>query len=200
MPVATAQQTVKAEIAYTYATVPCFNIWHFRITEGFLSLPSLTDLSELINDWMVDMLMPTLTDQLVYVRNKITSEDLSSPLEYEGAIVAQPGLVGTPGAPINVAAKVNFISGLIGRSFKGRTYIPGVPEVDVDTRTLGATFATELQAAFEALAIAVGTINYEHVIVSRQQDNAPINPAQVTAVIGYSVSPRVGTMGRRVDN
>jgi len=59
-----------------------------------------------------------------------------------------PGGVANEAAPNNVAACVSFRTGIAGRSFRGRNYIPAIPNSVVTLNTMDSTFMTDVLTAY----------------------------------------------------
>jgi len=67
------------------------------------------------------------------------------------------GGVDVEAAPNNVAACISFRTGIAGRSFRGRNYIPSVPNSMITLNTLDATWMSNMALVYGGL-LAGGTV------------------------------------------
>lgn len=91
-------------------------------------------------------------------------------------------------APGGVTFALTFRTGHVGRAFRGRNYIPGIPEPAIDGNEVLTTFAEALANSDIALAAAVTAAGFTWTVVSRNLNNAP-RPTPVALPItgvGYS--------------
>jgi hypothetical protein len=61
-------------------------------------------------------------------------------------------------APNNVAATISFRTGIAGRSFRGRNYIPGIPNPVVTLNTLDSGWMDSMVAAYNGLLPGGGVL------------------------------------------
>jgi len=85
------------------------------------------------------------------------------------ALVSPPvgGSVSGTQLPNNVTYTVQFKTALLGRSFRGRNYVPGIPQTGISANNIDATLRTGLldfYTTMQALAVSEG---FEWVVVSR---------------------------------
>lgn len=88
--------------------------------------------------------------------------------------------------PPNTAALVSLSSGLVGRSNRGRIYMPGVVgEAEVSaTGTIEASALTSLQGVINYLGAALGDVSASLVILhSATSDPTLVTSAQVQSVV-----------------
>jgi hypothetical protein len=103
------------------------------------------------------------------------------------------------GIPPNTAYLTRKITGLGGRRNRGRFYMPGVSEVDVDnTGLLTATHRTNYQTSVNAWFAQnnAGAEIEAHALFHETPEGAPgIAPTDITSLL---VQPKVGTQRRRL--
>jgi len=144
------------------------NDLYFR-NSAAISVADIAGLAVNIRDWF-DLTFSTICDAswttvAVHARDLTTAFGVVSDLAAAGTIGGTAG----EGAPNNVAACISFRTGLAGRSFRGRNYIPAVPNSQIDLNT----FETEYIAACIAVYSdflpggAVLPAGWEWVILSR---------------------------------
>jgi len=98
----------------------------------------------------------------------------------------------TSPAPTNIAWLVRKESALGGRKNRGRMYLPGMGEVDVDgVGNISSTSQTAVQAGLDALVNDLATANFDPVILH----NSVLTP---TAVTFLTVEPLAGTQRQRM--
>jgi len=138
--------------------------------------------------------------------NKVTvieCDDATTGADFTGS-----GAGGISGAllPSFVAARVNFLTPLRGRSYRGRTGLAGLTEDMTDSLTpnnLKDTVRTDLSGAINEFVANVneflgGMLSGGHVaVVSTIHNGAPRVPALGTTVTGTSVSSALGTRRSR---
>lgn len=199
MAISTAPLTVQLEINQSLFNKHLQNVLHFR-TEGFaVTIPDLESLVEAVGLWIVTFWAPLFSVNLTFTELHATSEDLLYPVEYSEGLYETGSKVGQA-VPVNVSVATHFYTGNIGRSYKGRMYSSGITEGDVDGNAISPAHNAALQVAIEELPLALTTTPFTHVVVSRQQNLVVIDPAEVTGVNLYVVSPLVRDMGRRLNN
>ena len=131
-----------------------------------------------------------------YLLNTIRVTDLSSSVgfvyDWTDAL-PQAGGAASPSSAANVAAVVSFKTGNRGRAYRGRCYLPGVPEGFLDVNTLSDAYRGNLLAAFVASTSIGSVLGADQVVASRTT-----NPGFVTQVTNWVVRPTSKRMGRRL--
>jgi hypothetical protein len=143
------------------------NDLYFEISGGGITAVNLEAITDAVFAWHSGEVTPNLSQDWSLVR--CVGIDLTAA---DGAEVITSGV--TPGgadveaAPNNVAACISFRTANRGRSFRGRNYIPGIPNDQVTLNTLETEYLATLQAAY-ALLIGAGTFvaGWQFVVVSR---------------------------------
>lgn len=120
-----------------------------------------------------------------------------------GAVVEQaaaiPGTNAGANMPSNVTLSVKHVTGLAGRSFRGRTYWIGLSETMVTGDFVIVATGNAIVAAMNALRTTLQPQGFYFVIVSRYSNNAPRTTAVVTNVLASQViDMRVDTQRRRL--
>lgn len=125
--------------------------------------------------------------------------------ESDGAIVTSnahtgPGTAATETLPINLAVCVTLRTAGRGRSSRGRKYVSGSTEGNIENGVWKGTWVASALGYITNIHNAIGDAGWQHVIRSIQQDKQPVNPAATRAVTFMSVrSSMVATQRRRVD-
>lgn len=98
----------------------------------------------------------------------------------------------------NVALVMSLRTARIGRSYRGRIYIPGIPENAVTGNTLTTQAATDYAAAAAGLLTRFNTGVQQLVVASYQNQGVPRTVAVATPIQATIVGTRVDTQRRRL--
>lgn len=101
--------------------------------------------------------------------------------------------------PTNTAAIVSLKTAYRGRSYRGRKYLCGLCEDQVNVNTLAANYKTALATAFDYfmfLDTSTGPVGL--VVVSRYHNGAPRAVGVSTPVTNFIIQDTVGTQRRRL--
>jgi len=98
------------------------------------------------------------------------------------------GTLTSPSVPGNVTWCVKFLTGLTGRSYRGRNYIMGMTEDATVGNQMDAGRAAAFVANYEALLDLVDATDFTWVVLSRVQNNVPLANAIGAPIInvGYT--------------
>lgn len=190
---------IQCEVNYLYEGIPCQNVLAFKYLTGPITAPAVQALAEELQAAWATYIMPLTVGGLQLTDIYAKSLDFDYPYEFTQIAGNFGGMAGG-GAPINAAILTTFVTGQIGRSFKGRTYLPGIPEGEVAARMIDASHQALVQAAYENVNANMFLLDYQHGVVSRVQGGVQIDPGAFTSVSFYFTSPIVADMGRRIDN
>jgi len=174
------------------------NDLYFEISGGGITPVNLLTLTTAVANWCDVNLRPNLSTS--WEQSRFVGRDLGV---QNGAVidVLQSAAGGEAGecAPNNVAACISIKSGLAGRSFRGRNYLPGIPNSMVVQNTLDLDWMTPVTAAYNLL-VGAGTFTpgWQFVVVSRQTASAlrPTGVATPVVTCGFT-TPYVRSMRSR---
>ncbi len=113
----------------------------------------------------------------------------STPLE--GLVVSAP-------MPNQVCVVTTLITGLVGRSYRGRVYNPGITEADVTANTVSTDYRTARDVQWTALRGVSSPNDAELSVCSRYQGGEPREYGILTAVNNVNTNSRVDTQRRRL--
>lgn len=173
--------------------------WWGQRVENVLGVMELADGAfgdgEAVIDVFLDWFNTSLKAQLS--TNIILKEIFFQEQETEGA----PGALRTlltpiggssgPSVPNNVAFVITLRTGISGRSYRGRSYVPGLPKDAVTGSLLSAGVAADLVSSYNALNSNLHEMDVALAILSRFHLNAPRSPGianQVTAATYVDLS------------
>lgn len=112
---------------------------------------------------------------------------------------APTGGVGADALPNNVAACISFRTAHRGRSYRGRNYVPALPDTQVVLNEMNPGLQADLVDAYNGLFARATTAGVTWVVVSRYENKAPRaagNPEPITSVV--LVDPIVDSQRRRL--
>lgn len=164
-----------------------YNDLYFTQAGGWSPL-NLTDVATAIRDWWEASVLPSLSDQ--YTLIDVVATDISTQFGFQ-ATVSSGGVggVATEQAPNAIAACISFRTGIRGRSFRGRNYIPAIPNAAIDVNILDAGFLTVMQTSYAELlpggGIFPGGVPL-WVVVSRFSGVDPVTHDPIPRVAGIT--------------
>jgi hypothetical protein len=139
--------------------------------------------SVLFTDWVA-------TDMSVFGGAQITTP----------CTTAHGGLTTDPAAA-NAAFVVSFRTGHAGRSFRGRTYVPGLVSAGfTDAQHVTTGFATGIHNAFASLISVLNLSSYALVVLSRYTALALRAVALATEITSIITNTTVDSQRRRTAN
>src|SRR3954464_12850577 len=162
------------------------NVFGVRSDDGEAPL-SMADIANVFLDWWSTELAPQVSDQLIL--HEIQVRDLAS--EDAGSYLLTPegtvtGTAGGGSAPNNVAFCVTAKTASVGRSARGRTYIPGVPKGLITISTVSSGWASAVVAAMNQLLTLLEPINAVNEVISRIHAGVERLTGLTTVVVRYA--------------
>lgn len=149
------------------------NDQYWEISGGGINATNLAALAVALVSWVTGSLCPLLSEQ--WTATRIVGIDLTSAIgPTTTQNVSTAGGVSGEAAPNNVSACVSLRTASRGRSFRGRNFLPGIPNSLITTNTLDSTFITDVLSAYSEL-VGPGTFlaGWQYGIVSRVTGGVP---------------------------
>jgi len=161
------------------------NVFYFR-RSGQWGLPEIEDLAAVFRTLWVQNIMPHLSEQTLLRRIEVRGERAQVDVSYQLAIVpvVSGGRGGDP-LPPQVAFCVTHLTGLTGRSRRGRTYFGILSEVFASNGFLSQIIIDGLLNGLNAIRTNLANEGWVHVVVSRIENRQRLPVANTYAVIGY---------------
>lgn len=163
------------------------NTLYFEISGGGITPVNLADLAAAVDSWASGSLAPLLSEDWTYERTDAI--DLTTQTGFVSTF-ASPVVGGVEGeaAPNNVACCISIRTGNAGRSFRGRNFVPGIPNSVITLNTLDAGFRTGLLSAYGEL-VGAGTFlaGWQFGVVSRYTAGAPRATGVISPVTGLTI-------------
>lgn len=200
MPFIPVPNVVEYRVVHRYLNQPLTNSIYVQYDQP----PSPNDLqsgcSQLAQLWATNI-MPNLSSDCVFTQ--VFARDLSfqSSFVYTYTGVPLPvsgGAFGQP-MPSHVAVVVSLRTGLAGRSYRGRLYIGGLTELQVDGDYPNVGIRNAITAGVSAVIVGMLTTDRRCVVVSRYTAGRPRNPGVANPILSVlNVTQRVGSQRKRL--
>lgn len=189
----------EAAIQFVSSGIPGVITLGFKHTGDVEYTPtSLGDLATVISTQLVNALRLEQTNSVHYTN--IHLRDLGS---VSGAVFDLPltatGSQNVPPVQNQVAMTVTFLTGVAGRSYRGRNYLPSLPAGSlVSPTTWDSGLAALLDTVYETFDLALPAVDSQHCVLSRFLDKSPRVTGHAQPVIGYRANTPVYTQRRRL--
>lgn len=195
MPFVPVVNAVEVTVKYMYRQQLCENVYGFLDNDGLPTTADVDNLLVLMEQWLNDEYMPFLSDNVsglaLHARSLTT---ITSPVA-DRAFTTTGGIV-VAADPNNVSLAVSFRTGIPGRSFRGRSYIIGIPADQINENEVSGTFLANMITAYEALAPIMGTM-WSHAVLSKFTGGAPRVSGVASPVLSYLFSDNIIDSQRR---
>lgn len=166
--------TLMVEIVYEQDGQVMENTLYYEKPGGGVILSDIEELLEEINLIVRVQLLPLLSNTLQVLRIVGTMIDVVGGLTaISTTSLPAPGESTSPPLPNSVSVVMSLRTGLAGRSFRGRNYVPGLAEDAIAGNTVNSTMIAALIEVWNALRLASGDPGWQNVVVSRFSNNAP---------------------------
>jgi len=163
-----------------------------------VTLANMQALADDLEDWFETEMAPLLSVDITTVAIGLRDLTDVDSFVYERSMTI-PGEVSGITVSNNVTTVVTFETGLAGRSFRGRNYIPGINQSNLtNSVTVGAAWTALLLVAYNNLSTYVGGGGWSHCVVSRYSNGAARDPGIATEIIGYSSDGFIDSQRRRL--
>lgn len=191
----------KVVVTYGFDGEPSVNV-HFVLKRNFATPISLLSLEQ-IGDEFFDALqaewIPFMGDQ--WTIDDIVTTDWSVANGEQFQRVTGLPLVGTEvneEVPASVCIVASHRTPFTGRSFRGRSYMPGLTEANVGGNGVDGALVSAVGDYFSALATGLGSISADLVVYSLFAAGAQRTVPVATVITSTIVNSRVDTQRRRL--
>lgn len=161
-------ETAEVTVVYRQNLENITNSFHARLVGGYV-LADLVVLAAAVDVAIAANWLPIQTLDALYQRVEVRGLAVENDLFAENSDSSGAGADVIEGLPNNVTLSVKKTSGLTGRSARGRLYFMGIPSNDLSTNEnqWAAATVTAVEAAIEAVRVAITVTAWTPVIVSR---------------------------------
>src|SRR6185369_1157557 len=97
-------------------------------------------LGDNLDQWWKNDVLPFLSDTVTYLEVFCALLTTISSFRTASTSGSTTGSIATEQAPNAMAACISLRTGLAGRSFRGRNYVSGVPNAEIDVNHMSTTF------------------------------------------------------------
>ena len=165
---------------------------------GDWGIPELAQACTAIAQTWGNDVMPNLSSRTAFVRIESRGERAQDDVSFE-FVVPSPiaGSRGGDALPPQCCFCVTHLTGLTGRSNRGRTYFGMLSENDTTAGLLDEARAIGLRNGLESLRNIMSGLGWYHVVVSRVRNRVRLPTAQTVEVIGYKYTDLVIDTQRR---
>lgn len=178
---------------------PCCMQLHVRKTNAAIVVGDLTARISNVKTWWTNygswMAVDDMYMYLIEARD-LTTEASSFTSEYLSPLL-YGRVTGVPCAQ-NVNAVVHWMTASGGRSYRGRTYVPGIENIAQTGGLLAAGSISSLQGYYAQLMTGLGGAYWKLCVVSYYHDGVKRNPGISTDVTSCQVMPAVASQRRRL--
>jgi len=173
------------------------NVLNFK-SNSPLTAEALGALADELSDAWATHCIPLMSFNAQYESCHVRSlESLTAPATDSfvggGAVGANP----TASMPNNVSLAIKFLTGLSGKSGRGRLYIVGMPRGEVTNNVVSATLADAWVTALNAVFDAAAGLTWQPVVLSRRTGGAARAVAVGYAITGIGYTDRIVDSQRR---
>ena len=133
------------------------NDLYFSLPGGFI-LSDLQSLATNLNDWFNLSLAAQLSEDWSTVAVHVRGLNIPNGFIVDVSTSPTAGSLTVEAAPNNVAACISFRTGVAGRSFRGRNYIPALANDQVNLNTMEVEYMAALKAAYDLLLPGGGAL------------------------------------------
>lgn len=157
---------VKTALIFQRDTRTMVNVLHWWRAAGW-DLSQMLSQAIALKNWVDTYYRAVFPPQTSLVQVQVRKYDPAAPLAQDYAV--SPVLLGTRGTvseAANVTSTLSLRSGLAGRAYRGRIYVPGLSESDVaQNDQLASSLVSLLTTAAVQLVTSVGTFNGSQPVV-----------------------------------
>jgi len=179
MPFQPVEATARVELVQSLSGQNIQNVLYFRQATDYDST-DLATLSAFVLDWWANELSDNLSNQLSLINVTATAlHDQAGPQFINTTGLPVTGQVSGDAVPNNCALCVSFRTALIGRAFRGRNFIPGIPEAFVALSVVEATPSAAMVADY-ALLMTTAPAGMTWVVVTRTVNGVLQSPVGLT--------------------
>lgn len=194
-----AMNTAKVELFFLSDGQIIENVFHVKGSEAF-NPTGLTGVANVFQDWVESNYKICMSPAIALTSIKVT--DLSSESGAVWEAVQDPPIAGTAQGgeilPLNVSVVIKWITAQRGRSFRGRTYVPGLDSSVVTGNHIDQVLRTAVISAASVLWTAVRNLTYDLAVVSYCNGKAWRTNAVVTPIVSWAVDTTIDSQRRRL--
>lgn len=193
------EDCVKSSIEGSVDGQQTINTLWFRSTIGPRTAIDVADLATSLRNWYSSFMCPILNE--AFLGRRVTCRGMTNPNGFVAVhtMLGDDGGVSGEAAPNNCTMAVSFQTGLAGRSYHGRNYIPVLTNSEVTGNFIDAGFATSVVDAYSELVFGGSALpdGWIWIVASSFANNEPRPVGVFHEVMSVQVSDLVVDSQRR---
>jgi hypothetical protein len=186
MPFVPVPNTIEVETRYLWDTQQVETTSFFERDTPWNAV-TIGDWLDQMNTLIQEELMPLLSTsiQLIELVARLldTASSIGFTLPVSGVV---RGGVDFAAVPNNSTYTVSFKTGLTGRSFRGRNYVPGIPDNARTANTIDPTFRTGVLSFYDQLRALATSSSITWVVASRFSGVDPTTGDPIPRTVGVT--------------
>lgn len=189
---------IKIEIKMRKNGAPVINV-EWGIVNVSITSELLQDVAQAVRGWWNTEMKPLMAASLTLEEIVVTQWDTAE--GWQEVYVESPPLAGTATGgdlPSNVAAVTTFLTGMTGRSNRGRVYNCGLTDAQVTGNTIGGAYLVAMLVAWNEFDATLESLSCDHVVASFVTEGAPREVGVATLINNYSMNNVIDTQRRRI--
>ena len=181
--------TVKISVEGHNQGVPIVNTFYAQKAGGYVQ-SDLVTLGNAVDLWVAQYYRPRFSNDYTYDRTVVRGLNAEFDNEIEDSSSAGAGGVAAPSMPPQVSFAVKRVTGLTGRSARGRIFWHSIPQtaVNADSNYINQSEADFILAAMAEFTATLLLAGFVEVVVQRFSDGNPLLEAVVRPVLNYAIS------------
>lgn len=201
MPFIPTPNGISVVLKATQNGIPIVNVFHVD-NGGTPTTTDLTDVATVFFDWWQAWMQPNIHTS--YVLSEIVAKDISIINGSESIINLTTDNAGTGlgvAAAANAAVVISWRTALTGRSYRGRTYVGGLPQAWLTSaQNISVEAASAFADAFQELIDALTVAGKVLCVLSKFALGVARTIGVLTEIISLIVDTKVDSQRRRTAN
>lgn len=187
------------ELIFNYNAQSVENTFGVRTTGGITAI-GLSVITNTVKNWWLDEMREQLSSDIQLVQVVGTYKgDPEGPQFIDATDLPSPGAVPTEGLPNGTALVIKLATENIGRSFRGRNYIPGLPQSAVVNSFYQPGQVVPVVNAYNTLIGQLEVLGFPMVVISRKSNNV-LRPFGIITNVTSATNVSMGTRSQRRRN
>jgi len=192
---------IEVKLVMSQNDVPVVNRWNVDAGHTTVTLTDLEDAQVVFDQWLTDFYAPAIHSSVIFEQWVLTALDVEGGEQLIVVPTTGAGLGGGDPAAANAALVVSFRTGHIGRSNRGRSYVPGLLNAYfADAQHLETTVTSAFITTFTELIDALNAISMTLSVLSRVLNGVQRVVGLLIAINELIVDTKVDSQRRRTAN
>ena len=180
---------------------PCINVFNVDVGHEVTEV-DVENVAEAVGDWFQTEILPHIADDYSHIKTVGTDLEHNPPVQHE-IVYGSPvqGEITSGGMPANSALVTSFRTANIGRSYRGRSYLGGLPiDSQVSVDAMDTAYAAVIADGYVTLIDTLHSFGYALAVLSRVAGGVERVFGLLTEIITIITNTRIDTQRRRVNN